>query len=195
MPKWCWQNEHYRINLLLVSLLPMLPVLQFASKFFELTTISCTLQQFPTLLAFVGSFPVSRFHLSFCYCCALRSVLPATARRAALCTALRRAPCAASSPEGPPLRAAMAPRGPSPNSRRRTSAVCRRPGAARGRLPQGAAAAECGVAAPGFGAGPASLAASARRGGRVLHRGGRVRRLAVLLELERLGQNENGMNV
>ena len=91
LPKWCWQNEHYRINLLLVSLLPMLPVLQFASKFFELTTISCTLQQFPTLLAFVGSFPVSRFHLSFCYCCALRSVLPATARRAALCTALRRA--------------------------------------------------------------------------------------------------------
>ena len=152
LPKWCWQNEHYRINLLLVSLLPMLPVLQFASKFFELTTISCTLQQFPTLLAFVGSFPVSRFHLSFCYCCALRSVLPATARRAALCTALRRAPLrAASSPAGPPLRsqrwthgALLLARGSSPPSRRRTSAARRRPGAAWGRFPQGAAAAECG---------------------------------------------------
>ena len=131
------------------------PVLQFASKFLELTTTSCTLQQFPTLLAFVGLFPVSRFHWSFCYCCALRSVLPATARRAALCTALRRAPLrAASSPAGPPLRsqrwthgALLLARGSSPPSRRRTSA-------ARGRLPQGTAAAECGVAAPGFDAGP-----------------------------------------
>ena len=86
------------------------------------------------------------------------------------------------------MTALLPARGCSPPSRRRTSAARRRPGAARGRLPQGAAAAECGVAAPGFDAVPASLAASARRGGR-------VRRLAVLLELERLAQNELGMNV